>query len=98
MPEIEYIKIPDLKDGYLYRISAGNASYGIWRKEMKGFFISRTKWGLNFLDKEFHWDFAFFPTVRPLEEIEKAEVDFKDEKTMLTYLNKFEDKLQEKIN
>ena len=67
-----YIKIPDLKDGYLYRIIARNAGYGIWRAETKGFTISRIKFGSNFAFEEYHYDCEAFATAQPIEEIEKS--------------------------
>lgn len=75
--KLEYIKIEDLKPGYLYRIHARNASYGIWfgdtgTTDAFGFAISRLKFGSNFVFTEFHWDMPAFATVRPIEEIEES--------------------------
>jgi hypothetical protein len=70
-----YIKIPDLKDGYLYRIIARNAGYGIWRAKTKGFTISRIKFGDNFVFEEYHYDCEAFATAQPIEEIEKSPFD-----------------------
>jgi hypothetical protein len=77
MKDMNYIKIPDLKPGYLYRIHARNASYGIWFGDTGttnafGFAISRIKFGDNFIFTEYHWDMPSFATARPLEEIEKS--------------------------
>jgi hypothetical protein len=95
----EYIKLEDLRDGYLYRIMARNASYGIYHDG--GFYISRWKFGRNYIFVEIHWDLSdSFGTVKPLEEIEPAPFSTKkmnDWKTprslqrqMLVYLNEKE--------
>ena len=68
-----YIKIPKLKDGYIYRINARNASFGIWYQKHKSFIISRWKFGDNYTFEEYHHDTgAPFGTVRPWKEIEKS--------------------------
>lgn len=69
---MEYLKIDQLKDDYLYKIIARNANYGIWIPQRKGFIISRIKFGNNYLFEEYHWDCEAFATVQPLEEIEKS--------------------------
>lgn len=74
----EWIKIPDLKKGYLYRIAARNADYGIWIPEKECFIISRVKFFDNFLFEEHHWDSPAWATVKPLEEIEKAPFELED--------------------
>ena len=68
----------DLKDGYLYKIIARNASYGIWRAETQGFTISRIKFGSNFVFEEHHYDCEAFATAQPLEEIEKSPFNTED--------------------
>ena len=68
----DYIKIKDLKGGYLYYIDARNASYGIWIPEKKAFAISRIKFFDNFIFEEHHWDCEAFATVKPLKEVEKS--------------------------
>lgn len=71
-----YIKIENLKDGYLYKINARNASIGIWNAIDKGFIIAREKFGSTFLFMEYHYDTgAPYGTVMPVREIEKADVD-----------------------
>jgi hypothetical protein len=105
-----YIKIEDLKGGYLYKIKARNAEYGIWIPEKKSFAISRIKFGSNFIFEEYHWDCEAFATARPVEEIERSSFDpkdikiilfekngkkyfkYKNEKNLLEYLNKFENR------
>ena len=68
-----YLKPDELKDGYLYKIHARNATYGIWKKEKRSFFISRVKFKSNYIFEEYHWDVCTsFGTVKPLEEIEKS--------------------------
>jgi len=97
----EYIKIKDLKDGYLYEIIARNAKYGIWREVSKGFLISRIKFGSNYIFEEYHYDFSnFFGTAQPVKEIEQSPFqvsknDFENsdkqyQQLMIEYLNKLE--------
>ena len=93
----KYMKVEELKDGYLYRINARNANYGIWYGEKGAFVISRVKFTSNYLFEEIHWDLnEHFGTVKPIEEIEKSPCEVKDIYTMdgsvLKYLNKFEDR------
>lgn len=87
-----YIKIPDLKDGYLYKIIARNASHGIWKSDVEGFIISRIKFGDNFIFEEYHYDCPAWGTAQPIEEIEKAPFNTESlkEEAVLEYLNKFE--------
>jgi len=88
----EYIKMEDLKHGFLYRIIARNASYGIWQADIKGFVISRWKFGDNFTFVEFHYDCEDFATARPVEELEKSPFDTisRDfDKDVLEYLNTY---------
>jgi hypothetical protein len=99
----DYIKIGDLKDGYLYKIIARNASYGIWIAENQSFAISRIKFGDNFIFEEYHYDCEAFATAQPIEEVEKSpfiqadveqdpdnKFNYKKEKDILEYLNKYE--------
>jgi len=94
----EYLKIPELKDGYLYRIRARNGAFGVWVEQVKGFVLSRVKLGANFLFTEFHCDTGVpFGTVFPLLEIEKSPFegasdrpDFPLYDQVLEYLNSFE--------
>lgn len=68
-----YIKAEDLKDGYLYRIDARRAEYGIWIKKRGTFLISRVKFGCVFLFEERHYDLDDFSgTAKPIKELEKA--------------------------
>lgn len=93
--EQNYLKINELKEGYLYRIRARNAKFGIWIKEVKGFIISRHKFGYNYLFIEYHYDTGPpFGTVFPIEEIEKVPIYIprdwfkEDNNDLLKYLNK----------
>jgi len=99
----DYIKMEDLKEGYLYRIIARNARYGIWKADEQSFIISRIKFGDNFLFPEYHYDCPAFATAQPLKEIEQSPFRPKDirlvyevvnnsvkEEEILEYLNKFE--------
>jgi hypothetical protein len=72
-PNIEYIKMEDLKNGYLYRIRARNARIGIWCKKLEGFLISRFKFFSNFLFVEYHYDaHPLYGTVLPIEKLERV--------------------------
>ena len=101
----DYIKMDDLKAGYLYKISARNAAYGIWIPERLAFAISRIKFGNNYIFEEHHWDCEAFATAKPLEEIERSPFcadeikiyyseggffGYNDEEALLKYLNEFE--------
>lgn len=62
-----------LKQGYLYKIDARNAGYGIWNYTTRGFLISRVKFKSNYIFEEYHWDSdPHFGTAQPLEEIERS--------------------------
>ena len=100
---MSYIKMEDLKEGYLYKIRARNASYGIWREKTGNFIISRHKFGMNYLFEEYHYDMPDFATARPIEEIGDSlfsEEDMKiipgkgysADKNILKYLNGFDTK------
>lgn len=68
-----YITIPNLKPGFIYKIRARNAQFGIWLPQRNSFLISRTKFGNNYLFEEYHWDTGSpHGTVKPLEEIEES--------------------------
>ncbi len=82
----EYIKMKDLKSGYLYLIKARNANYGIWIPERQSFAISRIKFGSNYIFEEHHWDCKSFATAAPLEEIEES--PFKAEDIKIIYPEK----------
>ena len=75
MKEIDYLKMPELKDGWLYRIHARNADLGIWFAGNESFVISRFKFGRNFIFEEYHWDCESFATARPIRELERAPFD-----------------------
>jgi len=74
----KYIKIEDLKDGWLYKIIARNASDGIWKAKSQGFIISRFKFGNNFIFEEYHYDCEEFATAQPIEEVEQSPFNTKD--------------------
>ena len=105
-----YLKINELKDGYVYKIQARNASYGVWIESKKGFVISRWKFTRNYLFVEYHWDFDdIIGTVKPIEILEKFPFEFKKyslehnswedrtNKEVLTYLDNFDDTRDESI-
>lgn len=66
-----YIKVEDLKEGYLYRIEARNGSYGIWRPKKGDFLLYRVKFSNHYTFGEIHWDLSEdFGTAKPLQELE----------------------------
>jgi len=70
---MEYLKVDQLRNGYLYRIRARNAQIGIWHPPVGGFVISRFKFGFNYLFVEIHWDLdKWHGTVQPIKILEKA--------------------------
>jgi len=86
-----YIKIDDLKDGFLYFIYARNSYFGIWKAKNKSFIISRFKFNFNYLFEEYHWDTGEpFGTVKPFKMLEQSSLsDFNNyiEEEILAYLN-----------
>jgi len=71
--ENTYLKVEELKPGYLYRIKARNGTVGIWDDEKGEFVLSRYKFGDNYTFGEIHWDLSTsFGTVKPWEELEKS--------------------------
>src|SRR5271157_6374397 len=69
----DYIKVDELKDGYLYRITASRADYGIWLKDHRAFLISGVKFGPVYLFEEIHCGLDnTCGAVKPIEEIEIA--------------------------
>lgn len=80
-----YLKVEELKDGYLYEMDARNASFGIWNAKKGYFHIARMKFNV-FLCVETHWDLDdVYGTAKPLREIEKFDGNY-----MLEYLNEYE--------
>lgn len=72
----QYIKINNLKDGYIYKINARNAEIGVWIEQEKAFMVSRWKFKSNYLFLEYHWDIEVVDefssgTVKPIEIVEK---------------------------
>lgn len=99
------IPMYNLKQGYLYKIHARNAGYGIWNYTTRGFIISRVKFKENYVFEEYHWDASKdFGTAQPLVEIEKSPfapedlieeygdkyIYYAKSKELLKYLNSFE--------
>ena len=105
-----YLKINELKNGYVYKIQARNAFYGVWIESKKGFVISRWKFKSNYLFVEYHWDFDdFIGTVKPIKilekfpfELEKYSLEYyprkdRTQKEVLTYLDNFDDYRDESV-
>ena len=75
----EYMKMEEMKEGYLYRIQARNAKYGIWVERHDGFLIRRTKFKDVFTFVELHWDASdHFGTAKPIVELEKSPFDIEE--------------------
>lgn len=93
-----YIKIEDLKEGWLYEIDGRCASLGIWSvlKDNKFFIVSRYKYGDNFPFGEWHYD-SDEGTAKPLKEIEEVpiEVSYDNVAEILAYLNAKREELNE---
>jgi len=87
LSEVNYIKIKDLKEGYIYKILARNASVGVWLPGKKSFLISRNKFKMNFVDYEIHWDSELKGSAKPIKEFCKCPVDYFDDEIIITYLN-----------
>lgn len=67
---MEYIKVENLKDGYLYEIVARNTRYGIFRKEHGDFVFIRRKFNDRYLFSEIHYDLSeHFGTAKPISEV-----------------------------
>jgi len=74
-----YLKMDQLKAGYLYKLNARRAGYGIWLPQRQSFATSRIKARQNFLSEESHYDHeGWGATAAPVEEIEKSPFDAKD--------------------
>jgi|WetSurSiteA1Bulk_404760.scaffolds.fasta_scaffold00918_6 hypothetical protein len=80
---MSYLKISELKEGYLYKIKARNAHFGIWNPKVNAFEISRHKFGNNFVFKEYHIDCQDYNTATPLKEIEKSPFTLEDFKLVI---------------
>ena len=66
----EWIKKEDMKVGALYECKARNFTIGKWDGDK--FEYERTKFGMTFIDHEYHYDDgAPYGTVKPLKEIEQ---------------------------
>jgi len=50
------IPLVDCKNTGFYRLDSRNLSFGVFVKEYNGFVGIRSKFGLRFLDVEYHWD------------------------------------------
>lgn len=93
-----WIPLKECKDGYLYKIAARNASYGIFNQKDNSFIISRYKFKDNYLFPEYHWDTGEpYGTVKPLEEMNKAPEEMTDEEK-LNYLNSIGENNDNTIN
>lgn len=73
-----YIKIPELQNLGLYEIDARNGKYGIWIAKHEGFFLSRHKFGNNFMFMEHHWDCPAWATAKPIKFIEQSPFEESD--------------------
>lgn len=98
----EWIPIEQCKDGWLYHITARNASLGIYRSQKQGFEIRRDKLGSIYRFVEYHWDWTggeilfgkkMLGTAKPIKEIEEAPT-FKSEKEFINYIERRFEELQ----
>jgi len=77
--EKTYLKVEELKPGYLYRIRARNGTVGVWNPDKGEFVLSRYKFRTNYTFGEIHWDLdPHFGTVKPWEELEKSPFTVED--------------------
>ena len=67
------IPLSECRNGWVYRISSRNLSFGVFVKDKNGFIGIREKFRDRYLFTEYHWDTGEpFGTVRPKEELEEA--------------------------
>ena len=86
--EKTYLKVDELKPGYLYRIKARNGTVGVWNPAKGQFTLSRYKFGDNYTFGEVHWDLdTSFGTVKPWEELEKSPFDLEDLRDRVIVVN-----------
>ena len=70
------VPVDELKDNYLYWVSARNLKLAVYRKSTKGYLGIREKFSNRFIFEEYDWDLADdFKTCTPLEEICECPVD-----------------------
>lgn len=82
----EYIGIEDCRHGALYRIDARNFSFGIYDEYTQSFTGIRTKFGMQSLFPEIHWDTGPpYGTAKPLEFLEQS--PFVDSNLRYIYIN-----------
>lgn len=101
----KYLKVNELKNGYIYKIEARNASIGAWLESKKAFIISRWKFKSNYLFLEYHWDIDdILGTAKPIEILEKFQFELKDysiedrkNNEVLTYLDSLDETRNENI-
>lgn len=62
-----YLPKDQLEVGRRYRCDARNFTEGLWTGE--AFAYERTKFGVTFWDREYHWDDDKYGTVKPLEKL-----------------------------
>lgn len=85
---ISCIPVQECIEGYLYKIRARNASFGVFSKP-DVFMIARTKFIDTFLFEEHHESAEHFGTVYPLEQLEKVPDEILvDENRLLEFLQK----------
>ena len=72
-----YLSPQECKAGYLYRLQARNAKWGIWMGIENGYFlIRRHKFGDVFFCKETHYDLdKVYGTAQPLVEMRRCIYD-----------------------
>jgi len=67
---MDYIKLIDCRDKYLYKIYARNFSYGVFSNDSSGFIGIRNKFEEVYLFMEYHWDCGVpLGTVKPIKKL-----------------------------
>lgn len=76
MSESKYLKMDELKHGYVYLMVSRNGFAGVWDKDTRGFVFIREKFGSEYLFTEYHWDTGPpYGTVHPYTEFEKCPLE-----------------------
>ena len=83
----ERIPFDEVKDGFLYWITAQNFVLGVFSKEKKCYFGIREKFGMNRLEEEDDWDTGPpFGTAQAVQEICKCPVSLDDGEGLFKWL------------
>lgn len=85
----QYLRPEECEPGYLYRLQARNAPWGIWLGLPHDFFIIRRyKFGMTYLDCETHYDLdPHYGTAQPLIKMHKCIYDLDFLKRFPNFVN-----------